>query len=110
MGPQHARRSHRARGSGFTSDLWRNSSDLCERHREVLLRHALDMIMLRCPASAVAAARQAADRWTVSLGIRQIRGPDRPDLGTRCTAGDRHGPCDTGVNGPPMARGAVCGA
>src|SRR5262245_10220540 len=42
---------------------------------------------------------------TVSLGIRQIRVPDRPDLGIRCTASDRHRPCGTGVNGPPMARG-----
>ena len=48
----------------------------------------------------------------VSLGIRQIRAPDRPDLGIRCTASDRDGPCDTGVNGPPMARvvtNALCG-
>jgi len=43
-------------------------------------------------------------------GIRQIRAPDRPDLEIRCTASDRDGLCDTGVNGPPMARGAVCGA
>jgi len=41
---------------------------------------------------------------TVSLGICPIRGSDRPDLGTRCTASDRQGPCDTGSNGPPMAR------
>ena len=26
-----------------------------------------------------------------------------PDLGMRCTASDRHRPCDTRVNGPPMA-------
>jgi len=44
---------------------------------------------------------------TVSLGIRQIRSSDRPDLGTRCTASDRHRPCDTGVNGPLMARGLM---
>jgi len=29
---------------------------------------------------------------------------DRPDLRTRCTASDRHRPCDTGANGPSMAR------
>jgi hypothetical protein len=42
---------------------------------------------------------------TISLGIRPIRAPDRSDLGTRCTISDRDGPCDTGANGPPMARG-----
>jgi hypothetical protein len=42
---------------------------------------------------------------TISLGIRQIGVPDLRDLGTRRTASDRDGPCDTGVNGPPMARG-----
>jgi hypothetical protein len=40
---------------------------------------------------------------TISLGIVQIRLADRPGLGIRCTASDRHRPCDTGVNGPPMA-------
>ena len=40
---------------------------------------------------------------TISLGIRQIRAPDHPDLEIRWTASDRDGPCDTGVNGPPMA-------
>src|SRR5215510_8187885 len=46
---------------------------------------------------------------TISLGIRQIRVPDRPELGSRCTASDRHRPCDTGVNGPPMARRLTSG-
>ena len=32
---------------------------------------------------------------------------DRPDLRIRCTAGDRHKPCDTRANGPPMARGPM---
>ena len=32
---------------------------------------------------------------TISLGIRQIRVPDRPDLGNRYTASDRQRPCDT---------------
>ena len=41
---------------------------------------------------------------TISLGIRPIGAPDRPDLGIRHTASDCHGPCDTGDNGPPMAR------
>jgi len=41
---------------------------------------------------------------TISLGIRPIGASDRPDLGIRCTASDRHGLCDTGANGPPMAR------
>jgi hypothetical protein len=41
---------------------------------------------------------------TISLGIRQIRVPDRPDLDIRCTVSDRHRPSSTGVNGPPMAR------
>ena len=27
-----------------------------------------------------------------------------PELGSRCTASDHDGPCDTGANGPPMAR------
>jgi hypothetical protein len=44
---------------------------------------------------------------TISLGIRPIGASDRPDLGTRCTASDRHGPCDTGANGPPMAHGLI---
>lgn len=42
---------------------------------------------------------------TISLGIRQLQPVDRPDLGGRHTASDRYGPCDTRVNGPPMARG-----
>jgi hypothetical protein len=41
---------------------------------------------------------------TISLGNQQIGGLDRPDLDIRCTSSDRDGPCDTGVNGPPMAR------
>jgi hypothetical protein len=41
---------------------------------------------------------------TISLGIRQIRPSDRPDLGIRYTANDRDEPCDTWVNGAPMAR------
>jgi hypothetical protein len=44
---------------------------------------------------------------TISLGIRPIGAPDRPDLAIRCTASDRHRPCDTRVNGPPMARGPM---
>jgi hypothetical protein len=40
---------------------------------------------------------------TISLGNRQIGAPDHADLGIRCTASDPHGPCDTRVNGPPMA-------
>jgi hypothetical protein len=50
---------------------------------------------------------QAVRKRTVSLGIRQIRVPDRPDLGIRRTASDRHGLCGTGANGPPMARGLI---
>jgi GNAT superfamily N-acetyltransferase len=42
---------------------------------------------------------------TISLGNQQIGAPDRPELGSRCTVGDRHRPCDTTVNGPLMARG-----
>jgi len=42
---------------------------------------------------------------TISLGIRQIRAADRPELGIRCTASDRESPSDTGVNGSSMARG-----
>jgi len=38
------------------------------------------------------------------LGIRPIGACDRPELGSQCTASDRHGPCVTGANGPPMAR------
>jgi hypothetical protein len=41
----------------IASDRWHNSSDLCERYREVLFKHVLDTIMLRCSASAVAAVR-----------------------------------------------------
>jgi hypothetical protein len=41
---------------------------------------------------------------TISLGIRQIRAFDHPELGSRCTASDRQRPCGTRVNGPPMAR------
>jgi len=41
---------------------------------------------------------------TISLGIRQIGAADRPDLDIRCTASGRDGPCETRVNGPPMAR------
>src|SRR5262249_3447800 len=48
-------------------------------------------------------------RCTVSLGIRPIGPSDRSDLGTRCTVSDRHGPCDTGTNGPPMAHGQMLG-
>jgi hypothetical protein len=44
---------------------------------------------------------------TISLGNQQIGASDRPDLDNRCTASDRDGPCDTGVNGPPMARFAA---
>ena len=44
---------------------------------------------------------------TISLGIRQIGASDRANLGSRCTASDRQGPCGTGVNGPPMARGLI---
>ncbi len=44
---------------------------------------------------------------TISLGNQQIGAPDHADLGTRCTASDRHGPYDTRVNGPPMARGPM---
>jgi hypothetical protein len=44
---------------------------------------------------------------TISLGIRPIHALDRPDLGNRHTASDRHGPWGTGVNGPPMARGPM---
>ena len=32
---------------------------------------------------------------------------DYPDLGIRHTASDRHRPCDTRVDGPPMARGLI---
>ena len=42
-------RTWEGEADGFT-DPWRNNSELCERHREALFRHALDMIMLRCPA------------------------------------------------------------
>jgi hypothetical protein len=42
---------------------------------------------------------------TISLGNQQIGAPDRLDLQIRCTASDRYGPCDTRINGPPMARG-----
>jgi hypothetical protein len=41
---------------------------------------------------------------TLSLGIRPIGAADRPDLGIRRTASDRHVPHDTRANGPPMAR------
>jgi hypothetical protein len=34
---------------------------------------------------------------TISLGIRPIGVSDLPDLGIRCTASDRHEPCDTRV-------------
>jgi hypothetical protein len=44
---------------------------------------------------------------TISLGIRPIQALDRPDLGSRHTASDRHGPYDASVNGPPMARGLI---
>jgi hypothetical protein len=44
---------------------------------------------------------------TISLGIRQIGAPDRPDLGTRPTASDRDGPHDTRANGPSMARSLI---
>ena len=44
---------------------------------------------------------------TVSLANQQIGASDRPDLDIRCTASDRQGPCDTRVNGPPMARGSM---
>ena len=47
---------------------------------------------------------------TISLGIRPIQPSDRPDLDIRCTASDRHGPLDTRVNGPPMARGPMVSA
>ena len=47
---------------------------------------------------------------TISLGIRRIGASDRPDLDIRCTASDRDGPHDTGVNGPPMARAGALGA
>jgi hypothetical protein len=40
----------------------------------------------------------------VSLGTRPIGASDRRELGSRCTASDRHGPCDTAANGPVMAR------
>src|SRR6516164_9474171 len=43
----------------------------------------------------------------ISLGIRQIRVPDGPDLGTRCTVSDRRRPYDTGANGPPMAHALI---
>jgi hypothetical protein len=42
---------------------------------------------------------------TISLGIRPIGASDRPELGSRCAASDRHGPYDTIANGPPMADG-----
>jgi hypothetical protein len=46
--------------------------------------------------------------WTISLGIRQIRVPDRSDLGNRCTASDRQRRCDTMANGPWLtAQGTV---
>jgi hypothetical protein len=41
---------------------------------------------------------------TISLGSDRSGASDRPDLRTRCTASDRHRPCDTGANGPSMAR------
>ncbi len=41
---------------------------------------------------------------TISLGIRPISVIERPDLGKRYTASDRHRPSETGVNGPVMAR------
>ena len=50
---------------------------------------------------------QRLAQWTISLGNQQIGASDRPDLDIRCTASDRDGPCDTRVNGPPMARGVV---
>ena len=59
-------------------------------------------------ASDQAFCRGAGDEnrtRTISLGIRPIGASDRPELGSRCTASDRHGPCDTRLNGPPMARG-----
>jgi hypothetical protein len=43
---QHARRSHRARGSGFT-DLRLKRCDLHERQGGAAFGHALDMILLK---------------------------------------------------------------
>ena len=34
---------------------------------------------------------------TTSLGIRQVGGSDRPDLGIRCTVSDRHRPLTPGL-------------
>jgi hypothetical protein len=48
---------------------------------------------------------QRPAQWTISVGNQQIRASDRPDLDIPCTASDRHRLCDTGANGPPMARG-----
>ena len=44
---------------------------------------------------------------TVSLGIRPIQAPDRPDLAMRRTASDRQAPYDTTANGPLMARNVM---
>jgi hypothetical protein len=61
---------------------------------------------LRCPVLSGGAGDRDRIR-TVSLGIRPIGACDRPELGSRCTAGDRHGPCDTRANGPPMGHGTM---
>jgi hypothetical protein len=78
--PPHARRSHRARGSGFT-DPWHNGSDLCERRYQVLFGHVLDMIMLRSLASAEAVA------WTSGRAVNnrlwESGRPGRDSSGTR---------------------------
>ena len=41
---------------------------------------------------------------TISLGIRPIQAPDRPDLGSQCTVSDRYGPYGTMAIGPLMAQ------
>jgi ribosomal protein S18 acetylase RimI-like enzyme len=56
------------------------------------------------PGSLIGASHGSRAR-TISLGNQQIEVADRPDLGSRCTVGDRHRPCDTTANGPLMARG-----
>jgi hypothetical protein len=49
-------------GGRLCRDPCWNSSQLCEPQREVLFRHVLRMITLRCPM----------DWWTIGSGIRPI--------------------------------------
>ena len=73
--------------------------------RDLLMRRGAADLGFMLERVTVLRAGDGNRTRTISLGIRQIRASERLDLGIGCTASDRDEPCDTRVNGRPMAHG-----